>query len=66
MSLQDEVDAAARETAMRLDMIALRLDWEFIGRWNGLGKAKKIYHTHTWKFRSPEHVVAVIEGRIAL
>ncbi len=67
MSLEDEVDAAARETAARLDIIAARLDWDFLGsrQWHRTARAKTIHRTYD-RFESPEHVVAIIEGRRAL
>ncbi len=66
MGLEDDVDAAAAETAARLEIIAARLDWDFLGdKWHRLDRAKTIYKTND-RFRSPEQVVAIIEGRIAL
>ncbi len=67
MSLEDEVDAAATETAMRLDIIVARLDWDWLAQdQNELARAKKIHRSYDHRFRSPEHVVAIIEGKEAL
>lgn len=65
MSLQDEVDEAAADTAMRLDIIVLRNDWGWLDSHHGYSRAKAIYENYE-RFRSPDHVVAIIEGRIAL
>ncbi len=63
-SLQAEVDVAATETAARLDIIVARLDWDWLAnQWNELARAKKIHRTYDDRFRSPEHVVAIIEGK---
>ena len=63
MTLEDEIDTAAAETAARLDIIAARLEWDWIGdKWHRLARAQKIYNTYD-RFRSPDHVVAIIEGK---
>jgi hypothetical protein len=63
MSLEDEVDAAALEAAARLDILVLRGDWFFLASpTHRFGRARKIYQTYD-RFRSPEHVVAIVEGK---
>ena len=65
MTTEDEVDEAARDTSMRLDIIALRVDWPYLSIQSKDYRTRKIHESYA-RFRSPQEVAAVIDGRRAL